>query len=86
MQKPVQQFKSQCEKAVLHVDNDMPLGTFYDFLMSVSGMMVDRMRALHQEQTHEVEEAKKAAAEQDACKQECQPAQEETPPAEAKGE
>lgn len=55
MQKPVQQFTSECQRSRILVDSDMPIGVFHDFLMMVKGMMVDRMVAAHQQQ---VEEAK----------------------------
>lgn len=55
MQKPVQQFTSDCKLANIFIDNTMPIGSFHDFLMMVKGMMVDRMVAAHQQQ---VEEAK----------------------------
>jgi len=58
MQKPVTQFTSDCERAKIYVDNDMPIGVFHDFLMSIKGLMVDRMVAAHQEQTAQAEAAK----------------------------
>jgi len=51
MQKPVTQFSSECQKARIYVENDMPIGVFHDFLMVIKGLMVDRMLAAHQEQT-----------------------------------
>jgi len=51
MQKPVTQFTSECQKARIYVENDMPIGVFHDFLMIIKGLMVDRMLAAHQEQT-----------------------------------
>ena len=42
-QVPTQRFESECKKAVIFVENDMPLGSFHDFLMFVKGHMVDLM-------------------------------------------
>lgn len=47
----VTEFNSECNKAKIYVQNDMPIGLFHDFLMAIKGMMVDRMVAAHQEQT-----------------------------------
>ena len=58
MQKPVTQFSSECGKAQIYVDNEMPIGIFHDFLMIIKGLMVDRMVAAHQEQTTQAEAAK----------------------------
>lgn len=55
MQKQVQQFISDCQRAKIYVENDMPIGVFHDFLMMIKGLMVDRMVAAHNEQ---VEQAK----------------------------
>jgi hypothetical protein len=58
MQKSVTQFISQCERAKVYVENDMPIGVFHDFLMELKGLMVDRMVAAHQEQVQQTEAAK----------------------------
>ncbi len=43
--KSVQQFSSDCGKAIIYVESDMPIGVFHDYLMEVKGHMVDRMVA-----------------------------------------
>lgn len=40
---PSQQFQSNCGKAKIYVENEMPLGSFHDFLLMVKGQMVDLM-------------------------------------------
>lgn len=42
-QQTSQRFVSECGKAQVLVDGDMPLGAFHDFLLELKGMMVDRM-------------------------------------------
>lgn len=42
-QKSVQQFESECKRAKIFVENDMPIGVFHDFLMKIKGQMVDIM-------------------------------------------
>ena len=59
MQKQVQQFTSECQKAKIFVENDMPIGVFHDFLMAIKGLMVDRMVAAHNQQ---IEHAKASMA------------------------
>ncbi len=59
MQKAVTQFVSQCSRAKIFVENEMPIGVFHDFLMEMKGLMVERMVAAHKEQM-EVTEAQKA--------------------------
>ena len=58
MQKPVQQFVSDCERARIFVENEMPIGVFHDFLMQIKGLMVDRMVQAHKEQIEQAEAAK----------------------------
>ena len=58
MQKPVQQFVSECGKARIFVDNEMPIGIFHDFLMLIKGLMVDRMVQAHAEQVAQAAAAK----------------------------
>lgn len=58
MQKSVTQFASDCGRAKIYVENEMPIGIFHDFLMAIKGLMVDRMVAAHQEQTAQTEAAK----------------------------
>ncbi len=58
MQKPVQQFLSECGRAKIFVENDMPIGVFHDFLMELKGLMVDRMVAEHKKQLEESEAQK----------------------------
>jgi hypothetical protein len=57
-QNPVQQFKSDCGRIAVNVDNDMPIGFFHDFLMEIKGLMVDRMIVAHKEQIEQAESAK----------------------------
>lgn len=63
MQKLVQQFTSECDKAKIYVENDMPIGVFHDFLMMIKGLMVDRMVAAHNEQVNQAEQAMKQGSE-----------------------
>lgn len=65
MQKPVQQFLSECGRAKLFVENDMPIGIFHDFLMQLKGLMVERMVQAHKEQIAENEASKILDAPQD---------------------
>ncbi len=58
MQKAVQCFESECKRAKIFVENEMPIGVFHDFLMAIKGLMVDRMVAAHQEQIAQAEAAK----------------------------
>lgn len=58
MQKTVTEFSSECGKAKIYVDNEMPIGVFHDFLMFMKGIMVDRMIAVHQEEMQEIERQK----------------------------
>lgn len=50
IQKPAQCFESDCKKATIYVDNDMPIGVFHDFLMKMKGEMVERMLKIHKEE------------------------------------
>lgn len=34
---------SECGKCIILVENDMPIGNFHDFLLSIKGHMVDKM-------------------------------------------
>lgn len=61
-QKVMQSFESECGKAKIFVENDMPIGVFHDFLMLIKGLMIDRMVAAHKEQ---MEQAKKSMAQED---------------------
>lgn len=54
MQKAVTEFKSECGKVKIYVENDLPIGVFHDFLMLIKGMMVDRMVAAHNEQLEQL--------------------------------
>lgn len=83
MQTPVTRFASQCGKASIFVENDMPIGVFHDFLMHIKGLMVDRMVAAHQEQ---VTQAANAMAEMPQDGQCCDPAPADNQPGEVKGE
>ena len=55
----MQCFESECGKAKIMVENDMPIGVFHDFLMMMKGLMVERMVKAHKEQE---EDAKKKMA------------------------
>lgn len=87
MQKQVQQFTSECQRAKIFVENDMPIGVFHDFLMLIKGFMVDRMVAAHNEQVEMAKQSMEQGSEleepvpgQDA------PAIENQPSETAKGE
>ena len=43
-QKPMQCFESECLRARIFVEHDMPIGAFHDFLFQVKGKMVDIMK------------------------------------------
>lgn len=58
-QTPNQKFESDCKKAFIYVDNDMPLGSFHDFLMNVKGHMVDLMIKAQKEEQAVAETQKK---------------------------
>jgi len=58
-QKATQLFQSECGRAKIFVENDMPIGVFHDFLLELKGMMVDRMVAAHKEQQEAAEAQKK---------------------------
>lgn len=60
-QNPVQQFISECGRAKIFVENDMPIGVFHDFLMHMKGIMVDRMVEAHKEELKFAESQKKEA-------------------------
>lgn len=55
--KPMQYFESECKRARVCVENDMPIGVFHDFLMQLKGEMVERMVKAHKEQKEQAEEA-----------------------------
>lgn len=63
MNKPVQQFLSECGRAKVYVENEMPIGAFHDFLMLMKGQMVDRMIAAHKEQVAQAEAQKQEDSE-----------------------
>lgn len=42
-QKSVHQFESDCKRAKVIVDSDMPAGAVHDFLMLIKGHVVDIM-------------------------------------------
>ena len=60
-------FESDCGKSKIYVENDMPLGVFHDFLMSIKGTMVDRMVEAQKAEEKQAEEMKK----QEECKSGC---------------
>ncbi len=55
----VQKFLSDCGKACIHVENDMPVGLFHDFLLKIKGQMIDLMVKNHKEEQAQAEEQKK---------------------------
>lgn len=57
MQEQVAKFKSDCGKAIIYVENTMPLGSFHDFLMLIKSLMVERMLNSHQEQAKQAKES-----------------------------
>ncbi len=57
---PSQKFTSDCGKASIFVDNDMPLGSFHDFLLKVKGQMVDKMIKNQKEEQSAAEDQIKA--------------------------
>ena len=65
-QKATQLFQSECGRAKIFVENDMPIGVFHDFILELKGMMVDRMVAAHKEQ-QELAEAQKKQEEEQPC-------------------
>lgn len=70
-QQPTQQFVSECERAKIFVENEMPIGIFHDFLMELKGMMVDRMVAAHKEQQELADVAQEKPSESSACEEQC---------------
>ena len=58
-QNPAQEFVSECGRAKIYVNNDMPIGVFHDYLMEIKGLMVERMVKAHQEQVEQSSEAMK---------------------------
>lgn len=73
--KATSQFASACGKALIFVENEMPIGVFHDFLMQVKGVMVERMIKAHQDQVAEMEAQKQIdeAPEQAPCEGACSP-------------
>lgn len=57
-QNTVQQFISACGKAIIYVENDMPIGAFHDLLTIVKGAMVERMIAAQKAHELEIESQK----------------------------
>ena len=43
-QKPMQCFESECGRARIFVDNDMPIGAFHDFIFQVKAKMIEIMK------------------------------------------
>ena len=85
MRKQVQQFASECQKARIFVENDMPIGVFHDFLMLIKGLMVDRMVAAHNEQVAQAKASMENGSDLEEgipadapdCQSNCEPAKEE---------
>ncbi len=63
MQSQVQKFTSTCGKAVVFVENEMPIGEFHDFLMFLKGTMIERMVKIHKDEVEMTEEMKKNESE-----------------------
>lgn len=42
-QKATTQFESDCKRAKVIIDNDMPAGSIHDFLLQLKGHVVDAM-------------------------------------------
>lgn len=61
-----QKFTSDCKKAVIIVENDMPVGSFHDFVMNIKGHMVDLMVKTHQEEQALAEQQKALDSSQEA--------------------
>ncbi len=64
-QNATQQFISECGRAKIYVENDMPIGVFHDFLMHMKGIMVERMVDAHKEELKFAESQKQEAASDD---------------------
>ena len=58
---PSQKFVSDCGKAILYVDNDMPVGILHDFTMQAKGHFVDIMVNAHKQDEATAEEQKNAS-------------------------
>lgn len=43
-QRTMQCFESECGRARIFVDHDMPIGAFHDFLFIVKGKMIEIMK------------------------------------------
>lgn len=69
IQKSMQCFPSKCGKAFIYAENDMPLGSFHDFVMEVKGSTVERMIQAHKQQVSEMEAQRKldASFEENCC-------------------
>lgn len=63
-----QKFVSDCGKASLTIENDMPVGNCHDFLLRLKGQMVDIMVSAQKQENELAEEQKKASEQQ--CPQE----------------
>jgi len=49
-QKNVTQFESECKRAKVIIDNDMPAGAVHDFLMILKGHVIDIMVKNHNDE------------------------------------
>lgn len=54
IQKPMQCFESDCGRARIYADHEMPVGAFHDFLLLVKGKMVDIMTEAQKKEAEEV--------------------------------
>lgn len=70
LQKSMHSFQSSCGKALIFVENDMPIGVFHDVLMELKGMMVDRMVVAHKQQQEVTDAQKQISSDEDCCKEE----------------
>lgn len=58
-----QKFESDCKRAIILVNNDMPLGSFHDFLLNVKGHIVDMMVKAQKEEQAIADEQMKSCSE-----------------------
>ena len=66
-----QNFKSECGRAQLIVENEMPVGQIHDFVMMTKGHMVDLMKKVHEDEKKAAEKIKEID-EAGTCKESCE--------------
>ena len=66
-----QTFESECGRARLTVENEMPVGQIHDFVMMLKGHMVDLMKKVHEEEKKAAEKIKEID-EAGTCKESCE--------------